>query len=127
MLVLCLADFPARGASLAGEEAGRVASFPESLHASSDVTSIGAEPLRLQTLPLVVFPWMLLSCKHAEHSCPGRSRVALKLQTKPPCRPVMGGGFGPEIHAQNDWTTGVPDNGNDWRKFRVAPHSHPLS
>ena len=25
-----------------------------------------------------------------------------------------------------DWTTGVPDNGNDWRKFRVVPHSHPL-
>ena len=25
-----------------------------------------------------------------------------------------------------DWTTGVPDNGNDWRKFRVVPRSHPL-
>ena len=25
-----------------------------------------------------------------------------------------------------DWTTGVPDNGNDRRKFRVVPRSHPL-
>ena len=25
-----------------------------------------------------------------------------------------------------DWTTGVTDNGNDWRKFRVVPRSHPL-
>ena len=24
------------------------------------------------------------------------------------------------------WTTGAPDNGNDWRKFRVVPRSHPL-
>ena len=27
--------------------------------------------------------------------------------------------------AQYEWTTGVPDNGNDWRKFRVVPRSHP--
>ena len=25
-----------------------------------------------------------------------------------------------------DWTTGVPDNGNDWRKFRAVPRSYPL-
>ena len=36
----------------------------------------------------------------------------------------------PKIHARYDsrydWTTGVPDNGNEWRKFRVVPRSHPL-
>ena len=30
------------------------------------------------------------------------------------------------FHAQYDWTTGVPDNGNEWRKFRDVPRSHPL-
>ena len=30
------------------------------------------------------------------------------------------------IHAQYDWTTGVPDNGNDWRKFCAVPRSYPL-
>ena len=25
-----------------------------------------------------------------------------------------------------DRTTGVPDNGNDWRKFRAVPRSYPL-
>ena len=25
-----------------------------------------------------------------------------------------------------DWTTGVPDNGNEWRKFRAVPRSYPL-
>ena len=25
-----------------------------------------------------------------------------------------------------DWTTGVPDSGNDWRKFRALPRSYPL-
>ena len=30
------------------------------------------------------------------------------------------------IHVQYDWTTGVRDNGNDWRKFCVVPRSHPL-
>ena len=28
--------------------------------------------------------------------------------------------------AQYDWTTGVPDNGNEWRKFRAVPRSYPL-
>ena len=32
----------------------------------------------------------------------------------------------PKIHAQYDWTTGVPDNGNEWRKFRAAPRLYPL-
>ena len=31
-----------------------------------------------------------------------------------------------EVHAQYDWTTGVLDNGHEWRKFRVVPRSHPL-
>ena len=30
------------------------------------------------------------------------------------------------FHAQYDWTTGVPNDGNEWRKFRVVPRSHPL-
>ena len=25
-----------------------------------------------------------------------------------------------------DWTTGVPDNANEWRKFGVVPRSQPL-
>ena len=36
------------------------------------------------------------------------------------------GSEGPKIHALYDWTTGVPDNGNDWRKFRAVPRSYPL-
>ena len=31
-----------------------------------------------------------------------------------------------ELHAQYDWTTGVPDNGNEWRKFRGVPRQYPL-
>ena len=27
---------------------------------------------------------------------------------------------------QYDWTTGVPDNGNEWRKFRTVPRLYPL-
>ena len=30
------------------------------------------------------------------------------------------------LRAQYDWTTGVPDNGNEWRKFRAIPRLHPL-
>ena len=30
------------------------------------------------------------------------------------------------LHAQYDWTTGAPDNGNEWRKFRAVPRSYPL-
>ena len=30
------------------------------------------------------------------------------------------------FHAQYDWTTGVPDNGNEWRKLRAVPRSYPL-
>ena len=30
------------------------------------------------------------------------------------------------FHAQYDRTTGVPDNGNEWRKFRAVPHLYPL-
>ena len=30
------------------------------------------------------------------------------------------------LPARYDWTTGVPDNGNEWRKFRFASRSHPL-
>ena len=32
----------------------------------------------------------------------------------------------PHIHAQYDWTTGGPDNGNEWRKFRAVPRLYPL-
>ena len=30
------------------------------------------------------------------------------------------------VHAQYDWTTGVPDNGNEGRKFRAVPRPYPL-
>ena len=30
------------------------------------------------------------------------------------------------VHAQYDWTTRVPDNGNEWRKFHVVPRLQPL-
>ena len=32
----------------------------------------------------------------------------------------------PKFGDRYDWTTGVPDNGNDWRKFRAVPRSYPL-
>ena len=32
----------------------------------------------------------------------------------------------PRIGDRSDWTTGVLDNGNDWRKFRAVPRSYPL-
>ena len=45
----------------------------------------------------------------------------------------MGEGvFGPEpqkspkIDAQFDWTIGVLNNANEWRKFYIVPRSHPL-
>ena len=31
-----------------------------------------------------------------------------------------------KFHAQYDWTTGVLDNGNEWRKFRAVPRLYPL-
>ena len=31
------------------------------------------------------------------------------------------------VHAQYDWTTGMPDNGNEWRKFRVVPRLCPFA
>ena len=30
------------------------------------------------------------------------------------------------FHAQYDWTTGVLDNGHEWRKFRAVPRLYPL-
>ena len=30
------------------------------------------------------------------------------------------------LHAQYDWTTGVLDNGKEWRKFRAVPRLYPL-
>ena len=30
-----------------------------------------------------------------------------------------------EIHARDDWTTRVPDNGNEWRKLRTVPRLYP--
>ena len=32
----------------------------------------------------------------------------------------------PKLHAQYDWTTGAPDNGNERRKFRGVPCLYPL-
>ena len=36
--------------------------------------------------------------------------------------------YGPRsfVGDRYDWTTGVPDNGNDWRKFCALPPSYPL-
>ena len=34
--------------------------------------------------------------------------------------------IGESTHAHKDWTTGVPDNGNEWRKFCAVPRSYPL-
>ena len=31
-----------------------------------------------------------------------------------------------KLHAQYDWTTGVRDNGSEWRKFRAVPPLYPL-
>ena len=45
-----------------------------------------------------------------------RGRKRPKLATPP----------GTSVHAQCDWTTGVLDNGNEWRKFRAVPRSYPL-
>ena len=32
---------------------------------------------------------------------------------------------GSKVHARYDWTTGVPDNGNVWGKYRVVPRAYP--
>ena len=42
------------------------------------------------------------------------------------CGEVSVTNFKPDFHAQYDWTTGVPDDGNEWRKFRAVPRSYPL-
>ena len=31
-----------------------------------------------------------------------------------------------QLHAQYDWTTGAPDNGNEWRKFCAVARLLPL-
>ena len=36
------------------------------------------------------------------------------------------GAFLKKIKARHDWTAGMLDNGNTWRKFRVATRSHSL-
>ena len=43
-------------------------------------------------------------------------------------KPLSAGPFASsrKVHASYDWTTGVPDNGYEWRKFRVVPRSRPL-
>ena len=48
------------------------------------------------------------------------------LSRAPPRTLPLVPGICPSIHAQYDWTTGVPDNGNDWNKFRGVPRSNPL-
>ena len=35
------------------------------------------------------------------------------------------GNFETIVHARYDWTTGVPDDGNVWRKYRVVPRAYP--
>ena len=49
-------------------------------------------------------------------------------QKSPGCRPGLYNALlAGRIHAQYDWTTGVPNNGNAWRKIHVVPRSHPLA
>ena len=73
----------------------------------------------------------------AEGLCPprektGKRAIICTLRT-PRCK-TMGQVWGAGLRAHDhgfsgdryDWTTGAPDNGNDWRKFRVVPRSHPL-
>ena len=40
---------------------------------------------------------------------------------------AKGKSFWKLLRDRYDWTTGVPDNGNDWRKFRAVPRSYPLA
>ena len=60
----------------------------------------------------------------------GRGRdTHTNKQTKGMYKPMPHPSFGNlpfGVHAQYDWPTGVPDDGNEWRKFRVVPRSHPL-
>ena len=32
----------------------------------------------------------------------------------------------PFVQIRYDWTTGAPHDGNEWKKYRVVPHAHPL-
>ena len=58
--------------------------------------------------------------------CGSRRATLGILDTKTPERVSKNPVWFSEVEAQYDWTTGVPDNGNEWRKFRVVPRLHPL-
>ena len=45
---------------------------------------------------------------------------------KAPTRPHYSAIGDTTFYAQYDWTTGVLDNGNEWRKFRAVPRLYPL-
>ena len=51
----------------------------------------------------------------------GRSAICPEVPVLSPFVPIC-----PSFGGRHDWTTGVPDNGNDWRKFRAVPRSYPL-
>ena len=60
----------------------------------------------------------------------GRERLGL-LHSEPQKRADMHQKYKKKedkrIHAQYDCTTGVPDNGNEWRKFRAVPRLYPIA
>ena len=59
----------------------------------------------------------------------GAKKFGMSLETKGNFFAIFGKisrNFCRDIRAQYDWTTGVPDNGNEWRKFRAVPRSYPL-
>ena len=64
-------------------------------------------------------------CRKSASESAGPKRGVSRKVPKKVLR-VLGLCRGSTVHAQYDWTTGVPDNGNDWRKFRAVPRSHPL-
>ena len=53
-------------------------------------------------------------------------RLSLHWDSKCPSLKYLFENVQEKIHAQYDWTTRVPDNGNAWRKLRAVPRLFPL-
>ena len=72
-----------------------------------------------------LFPVLVFTC--AAHRCVSTSSGKKSVSVSTPGLPCS-----QEIRhisffegAQYDWTAGGPYNGNEWRKCRVVPHTHP--
>ena len=79
----------------------------------------GKRPLSRVLFEKAVFPFSrgkIASCRGLEN------RGSLISVPSDPTRPLQESPSGPKFHAQYDWTTGVPDNGNEWRKFPCFVH-----